>query len=108
MNLNFAEMLKNIGGIKEQVEAIRERVSRMHITGEAGGGMVKVTVTGEGVVTDIHIEKELLGSDGKEMIEELVISAVNDAMKKAKEAMAYELKKATGMNSPGIDKLFGG
>lgn len=108
MNFNFAEILKNIGGIKEQVEAIRERVSKMHITGEAGGGMVVVTVTGEGVMTNIHIDRELLGPDGKEMVEELVISAVNDAMKKAKEAMAYELKKSAGLNIPGIDKLFGG
>ncbi len=108
MNFNFSEILKNIGGIKEQMESIRERMSKMTIIGEAGAGMVRVTVNGEGIVTNVEIDPDIVGPEGKDMIEELVLSATNDAIKKAKEAMAYEIKNTTGMNIPGLDKIFGG
>ncbi len=94
--------------MKEQMEAIRQRVARLQVTGEAGAGMVKVTMGGEGQVTDIKIDPELLAKDQKDMLEELLISAANDAMRKTKEAVAHELKSVTGgLNIPGLDKLFG-
>ncbi|MBI3396067.1 MAG: YbaB/EbfC family nucleoid-associated protein [Spirochaetia bacterium] len=106
--MDFSELFKNIGGMKEQVEMMRQRVARLQVTGEAGAGMVKVTQSGEGHVTDIKIDPELLAKDQKDMLEELLISATNDAMKKTKEAVAHELKSvAGGLNIPGLEKLFG-
>lgn len=106
---NFTEIFKNIGAIKEQAEQIRTRMSRMRITGEAGAGMVRVTVSGEGTLTDIKIDPGLLNRESAEMVEELILSATNDAIKKSREAMAHEMKNLTGgIPIPGLEKFFGG
>ncbi len=106
---NLSEIMKNLGGLKSQMEDVRKRLSQMKITGESGAGMVKVVMNGDGTVTGVDIEKELLSAENKEMLEELVISAVNDAHKRSREAMAHEMKKVTG-NLPleGLEKFFGG
>lgn len=106
---NFADMFKNLSGLQGQVEEIRKRVARIHVTGDAGAGMVRVEANGEGVILNIHIDPDLMTPEGKGMVEELVISATNDALQKAKEAAAHEMKHVMGgLNIPGLDKLFGG
>ncbi len=94
--------------MKEQMEAIRLRVAKMSITGESGAGMVKITVNGEGTITNVKIDPTLLIPAEKDMLEELLISAGNEALRKAREAAAHELKSAAGLNIPGLEKLFGG
>jgi DNA-binding YbaB/EbfC family protein len=107
--MDFSEMFKNLGGLKEQMEQIRGRVARLTVTGESGAGIVKVTCNGEGEVTDVKIDRNLLGPNDNEMLEELIISAVNDALKKTREAVAHEMKSVTGgLNIPGLDKILGG
>lgn len=109
MDLKFSEMLKNLGGMKEHMEQMKAKISRLNVEGEAGAGMVKVKASGEGDITDVKIDPQLLSSGEKDMLEELVISATNDALKKAREAAAREMKSlAGGLNIPGLDKLFGG
>ena len=106
---NFKDMFQNLGAMKEQMDQIRERVGRLKISGESGAGMVRVTVTGEGTVLDINLDPELLNLPSKAMTEELIVSAVNDAMKKSREALAHEMKQLTGgLPIPGLEKLFGG
>ena len=101
-------MMKNFGNMKSRMEEIRQRVAKMHISGEAGAGMVKVTVNGEGQVIDVKIDRQLFGPEDNEMLEELLISATNDALRKARETLAHEMKGLTGgLNIPGLDKLFG-
>ena len=107
--MDFSDIMKNFGNMKGRVDEIKQRVAKMHITGEAGAGMVKATVTGEGNVVDIKIDRNMLGPDDNDMLEELLMSAVNDALTKSREAMAHEMKSLTGgLNIPGLDKLFGG
>jgi len=107
--MNFADIFKNMGALKSQMEAVQERVKKLSITGEAGAGLVKATLTGEGNVQNIHIDDTLLDPKNKDMLEELLISALNDGSKKVKEAVAHEMKNAAGLgNIPGLDKLFGG
>ena len=106
--MDFNEIMKSFTMMKSRVDEIRQRVGRMHIVGEAGAGMVKVTVSGEGEVVDVKIDRALLGPDDNDMLEELMISAVNDALKRARETMAHEMKALTGgLNIPGLDKMFG-
>jgi len=106
---NFSEMFKNLGNMKARAEELQQKMSRMLITGEAGAGMVKVTVTGDGNITNVKIEPDLLNPKDREMLEELLISATNEALKKAREAMAHEMKSlAGGLNIPGLDQMFGG
>lgn len=104
---NFADLFKNLGAMKARAEELQQKMARMHITGEAGAGMVRVTVTGEGNLTAVQIDPALLTARDKEMLEELLVSAVNDAVKKSREAMAHEMKSlAGGMNIPGFDQMF--
>ena len=105
MVMNFSEMFKNLGQMKARAEELQTKMARPQITGEAGAGMVRVTVNGEGTVLKIQIEPNLLNPKDKEMLEELVISATNEAVKKSREAMAHEMKSLTG-GIPGLDEMF--
>lgn len=107
--MDFNEMFKNLGNMKARVEEIRQRVARMHIVGEAGAGMVKVTVSGEGFVENVAIDRNMFRPEDNEMLEELIISATNDALQKSRETLAHEMNAITGgLNIPGLEKLFGG
>ncbi len=109
---NIKDMFGNLGnlaGMQAQMAAIQKRVAAMKITGEAGAGMVKVTVNGENKVLKIEIDDSLLNKDSKSMLSELIISAANSAQEKSREAMQHEMKGLLGGlgNIPGLDKMLG-
>ena len=106
--MNFGDMFKNMGALKGQMEAFQQRIQKLTITGESGAGLIKITLNGEGTVKNISVDETLLDKKNKDMLEELLISAINDGSKKVKEAVSHEMKSAVGMNIPGLDKLFGG
>jgi DNA-binding YbaB/EbfC family protein len=77
---------------------LKERV----VEAAAGGGMVKVKVNGAEEIVDIKIEKDVINPDDKGMLEDLVLAAVNEGIKKAKKLREAELAKITGMVMPGL------
>ena len=77
---------------------LKERV----VEAAAGGGMVKVKVNGAEEIVDIKIEKDVINPDDKGMLEDLVLAAVNEGIKKAKKLRETELAKITGMMMPGL------
>ena len=77
---------------------LKERV----VEAAAGGGMVKVKVNGGEEIVDIKIEKDVINPDDKGMLEDLVLAAVNEGVKKAKKLREAELAKITGMTMPGL------
>jgi nucleoid-associated protein EbfC len=77
---------------------LKERV----VEAAAGGGMVKVKVNGGEEIVDIKIEKDVINPDDKGMLEDLVLAAVNEGIKKAKKLRETELAKITGMMMPGL------
>jgi hypothetical protein len=77
---------------------LKERV----VEAAAGGGMVKVKVNGGEEIVDIKIEKDVINPDDKGMLEDLVLAAVNEGVKKAKKLREAELAKITGMVMPGL------
>ena len=91
----FEDMQKKLA--KLDVE-LKERV----VGAAAGGGMVKVKVNGAEEIVDIKIEKEVINPDDKGMLEDLVLTAVNEGIKKAKKLREAELAKVTGMMMPGL------
>lgn len=91
----FEDMQKKLQ--KLDVE-LKERV----VEAAAGGGMVKVKVNGAEEIVDIKIEKEVINPDDKGMLEDLVLAAVNEGIKKAKKLRETELAKITGMTMPGL------
>ena len=77
---------------------LKERV----VEAASGGGMVKVKVNGAEEIVDIKIEKDVINPDDKGMLEDLVLAAVNEGIKKAKKLRETELAKITGMVMPGL------
>ena len=96
-------MMKNLGAMMKQVQEMQARMQRMQeelaqttVMGVAGGGMVSVTVTGKGETTDVEINESLLKPEEKEILEDLLVAACNDARVKMEELMAEKMKEATG------------
>lgn len=105
----MAETLKNMKGMKEQMAAIQKRIALIRVTASAGAGMVDVTASGEGNITNIKINKSMFDGDDMKMLEDLILSATNEAINKAKEAQAHEMKSITGgFDTNELSKLFGG
>lgn len=95
--------MKNLGAMMKQVQEMQARMQRMQeelaqttVMGVAGGGMVSVTVTGKGETTDVEIDDSLLKPEEKEILEDLLVAACNDARVKMEELMAEKMKEATG------------
>ena len=91
----FEDMQKKLQ--KLDVE-LKERV----VEAASGGGMVKVKVNGAEEIVDIKIEKDVINPDDKGMLEDLVLAATNEGIKKAKKLREAELAKITGMVMPGL------
>ncbi|MCB1156444.1 MAG: YbaB/EbfC family nucleoid-associated protein [Leptospiraceae bacterium] len=105
----MADTISKMRDMKKQMAAVQKRISLIRVTASAGAGMVDVTVTGDGNVSNIKINKELFEADDVKMLEDLIISATNEALKKSKEAMAHELKSVTGGIDPTkLSEMFGG
>jgi nucleoid-associated protein EbfC len=106
-------MAKGIGGIGNLLKQAQEMQSRMTkiqeelaqktVDGSAGGGMVRVTVNGQLALTAIKIDPTVINSEEKEMLEDLIMAAVNDGMRKARDMVSTEMSKITGgLKIPGL------
>jgi len=85
---------------------LQEEAAQKTVEATAGGGMVTVVVNGRQQVLSINIEAEVVNPDDIDMLQDLVLAAVNEGLRKSQEFMAEEMKGMTGgMNIPG---LFGG
>jgi hypothetical protein len=86
---------------------IQQELAQKAVQGSAGGGMVTVTVNGRGEVLAIAIEQELITPNEAGMLQDLIVAAVNDGLRRAKEISRQEMGKLTGgMNIPGISDIF--
>jgi nucleoid-associated protein EbfC len=75
---NMGDLLKQAKAMQENMAKAQAEVAQLSATGEAGGGMVKVTMNGKHVVSRVKIEPQLMGED-REMLEDLLTAAINDA-----------------------------
>ena len=107
--------MKNIGEMMKQVQAMQSRMAEMQakleqstVTGQSGGGMVKVTMTGKGAMTRLEIDPSLMKADEKDILEDLIIAAHSDAKAKSEAMMAEQMKDLTGGLSlpPGLKLPF--
>ncbi|MBU6378228.1 MAG: YbaB/EbfC family nucleoid-associated protein [Gammaproteobacteria bacterium] len=78
---NFGNMMKQAEALQRNMQKAQEEVARMEVVGEAGGGMVKVTMNGKHEVQKVQIEPAVIGED-REMLEDLVAAAINDAVRR--------------------------
>lgn len=95
--------MKNLSDIMKQVQSMQSRMGDMQtklesasVSGQSGGGLVKVTMSGKGVMTALHIDASLFKPEEKEIVEDLVVAACVDAKAKAEALAAEELKSMTG------------
>jgi|SRR5579863_4488197 len=95
----LASLMKNAHEIQGRMKDLQENLRRLRAEGTAGGGMVTVEVNGQQQVLSCRIEQSLFDDGDREMVEDLVVSAVNQALEKIKQAAADEMGKLAG----GID-----
>jgi len=86
---------------------IQQELAQKTVQGSAGGGMVTVKINGKGEVLAIVIEKEIISSSDADMLQDLIVAATNDGLRRAKELSRQAMGKLTGgMNIPGISDMF--
>ena len=101
--MNINKLMKQAQQMQEQMAKIQEELANKTIEGSAGGGMVKAVASGDGKIVSITIEPDVLAQNDKEMLEDLVLAAVNSAIENAKNMASEEMKKiAGGLNIPGL------
>ncbi len=100
-------MMKQVQKMQEDMARIQSEVEAAEYTACAGGGAVEVSVNGSHEVTSIKIKPEVVDPEDVEMLEDLLMASMNEAMRKASETMEREMGKVTGgLNIPGMPGLF--
>ena len=94
MKLN--NIVKQARQMQSQMLKIQEQLANEQVEASVGGGMVKATFTGQGDLVAIQIDPEVIHPDDKEMLEDLVISAVNEGLKKSRDLMTERMGGFTG------------
>ncbi len=104
MDLN--SIMEQARGMQEKMAKIQQDLAQKTITGSSGGGMVTVTVNGQGDVLSISIENAVIDPAEQEMLQDLIVAATNDGIRKAKELGKQEMAQLTGgLNIPGLSNL---
>ena len=99
----MGNMMKQAQKLQAKMMRLQEEMAEKTVETAAGGGMVKVVANGRQQVISIRIEKEVVDPDDVEMLQDLVLAAVNDALVKSQEMVSAEMSKLTGgMNIPGL------
>ena len=93
---NMNNLMKQTQRMQRQMEESQKELETKEFTAKAGGGAVEVTVTGKKEVTKVKLTEEVVDPDDIEMLEDLVVAAVNEAMRMAEEANAEVMNKMTG------------
>jgi DNA-binding YbaB/EbfC family protein len=95
-------MLKNLPKMREEMQKLQARLGQITAEGDAGGGMVKAKVNGQMEVVSCSISDELLRGNDKELLEDLIRAALNQALQRVRQEIAEETSKmAGGMGLPG-------
>ena len=89
-------MMKQAKELQDRMQRLQEEVAALTIDGSAGGGLIKVTVNGKSELKNIKIDPSLLKPDEAEILEDLIVAAINDARGKAEARLAERMRELTG------------
>lgn len=99
----LGKFLKQAQRMQEQVQRVQDELARREVEGSAGGGAVKAIVTGNGMLKAIQIDPQVVNPQEVELLEDLVLSAVTNALSAAKKLQQDEMAKVTaGLDMPGL------
>ncbi len=100
---NLGSIMKQAQKMQAQIAKIQEELAQKTVEASAGGGMVSVVANGKQEIVSIKIEPEVVDPKDVEMLQDLVVAAVNEALRKAQEMIAEEMSKVTGgLQIPGL------
>lgn len=100
---NMNKMMKQVQKMQADMAKIQQELEEKSYQASSGGGVVSVTVNGKNEILDIEIDPEVLDPDDVEMLQDLVLAAANEALKKAQDTMSQEMNKLTGnVKIPGM------
>ena len=94
--VNLGNMMKQAQQLQKKMADIQEKLNSIEVEGVSGGGLVKVTSTAKGEIKRINIDESILTPGEKEITEDLIVAAINDAKQKAETATQEEMKNVTG------------
>jgi DNA-binding YbaB/EbfC family protein len=109
--MDMSNMFGKIKEMQAKIKEVQENLDHITAEGEAGGGMVKAVVNGRKKIIEINIEESLMNPEDKQIVQDLIVAAINIALQNVEEKSNEEIKKTTqGMmpNIPGFDfsKMF--
>jgi len=103
MGGNMAKMMKQVQKMQARMAKMQEELGERTVESTAGGGAVKVVANGKQEIVSVEIQPEAVDPEDVEMLQDLILTAVNDALKQAREMVAEEMGKLTGgLNIPGL------
>ncbi len=94
--MNIAKMMKQVNEMQGKMADMQNRLGDVEVSGQSGGGLVAVTMNGKGEMRKINIDAKLIDPSEKEMLEDMIVAAANDAKAKAEAHVAGETEKMMG------------
>lgn len=104
--VNMNQIMKQAQAMQKKVAEMQAEKEKKEYSGSAGGGMVKVVLTGKGVLKSILIDPSLLDKEEKEMLEDLILTAFNDGKKKMDDDSEDGISKMLGGMPSGLKNMF--
>jgi DNA-binding YbaB/EbfC family protein len=103
MSKGFGNIMRQAQQLQAKMMKVQEEMASRTVEATSGGGMVTVVANGKHELISIKIEKDVVNPEDVDMLQDLVLAAANEALKKAQDMVAEEMKKLTGgMNIPGL------
>ena len=101
--MDMNEIMRKAQEMQQNLSRVQNELAGKVVTASAGGGMVSVTMNGRSELQSVSIDKEVINPDEQAMLQDLIVSAVNEGLKKAQDMAQAEMRKLTGgINIPGI------
>ncbi len=93
---NFNNMMKQAQELQSKMTEAQKKVEQLEAEGSSGGGLIKIIIDGKNLVRSVHIDDSLIKSDEKEILEDLIVAAFNDAKEKIQKKISDEMSSITG------------
>jgi DNA-binding YbaB/EbfC family protein len=103
----MGNMMKQVQKMQEKMAQLQEELEKAEVEGSSGGGMVKVVANGKGEVKNITIDPEVVDKEEIEMLQDLIVAAINQVKQKSQELQTEQMSGLTGgLNIPGLNLPF--